>query len=198
VQLHRPDVLAGALRLLDDEGLDRLTVRRLAALLQVRPGALHWHFASKQLLLDAMAEALLAGVGDLDTGRPGLEQLAEWATRLRSALLSHRDGARVVAGTFVRQPNTLRAGEAAVRAALAAGVPHGEAGVAVFSLQYYVLGQTIEEQARAGTTATPTGPPDGFAEITAVVAAWDTLSADDRFAYGLDLFLRGLGNRYPA
>jgi hypothetical protein len=78
-------------------------------------------------------------------------------------------------------------------------VPHGEAGVAVFSLQYYVLGQTIEEQARATASAPvapPVGPPE-FGEITSVVAAWDTLGADDRFGYGLDLLLRGLRDRYP-
>lgn len=40
------------------------------------------------------------------------------------------------------------------------------------------------------------GPPE-FGEITSVVAAWDTLGADDRFGYGLDLFLRGLRDRYP-
>jgi Tetracyclin repressor-like, C-terminal domain len=56
-----------------------------------------------------------------------------------------------------------------------------------------------QEQARAevGPALGSPAPSDEFAEITSVVAAWDTLSADDRFEYGLDLLLRGLRDRYP-
>ena len=45
--LSRDEVLAGAMRVLDEVGLDGLTMRRLAKKLRVQPGALYWHFADK-------------------------------------------------------------------------------------------------------------------------------------------------------
>ncbi|HEX6836091.1 MAG TPA: helix-turn-helix domain-containing protein, partial [Polyangia bacterium] len=51
--LSREDVLAGAMRLLDEVGLDALTMRRLAEELDVQAGAIYYHFKDKQELLDA-------------------------------------------------------------------------------------------------------------------------------------------------
>ena len=53
--LDREHVVRVALRLLDEAGLDGLTLRRLAAELDVKAPALYWHFANKQDLLDHMA-----------------------------------------------------------------------------------------------------------------------------------------------
>src|SRR5580704_9676283 len=61
MQLSREQVLAAALGLLDEAGLEQLTMRRLAAALGVQNGATYWHFGSKQDLLEAMADTLLAG-----------------------------------------------------------------------------------------------------------------------------------------
>lgn len=201
MQLGRDDVLRGALDLLDEDGLDRLTMRRLAKRLDVQHGGLYWHFANKQALLDAIAERLLDGVADIDTSLSAVDQLAELASRLRRALLSHRDGARVVSGTYVRQPNTLYFGNVAVRAAIAAGVPIEQAGLVVFTIQDYVLGHTIEEQAREQLIAagewddrrTPIDP-DRYPELG---IALDHLvhhtTAEQRFRHGLDLILAGIG-----
>ena len=62
MQLSREQVLAAALGLLDEAGLEQLTMRRLAAALGVQNGATYWHFRSKQDLLEAMADTLLAGL----------------------------------------------------------------------------------------------------------------------------------------
>jgi AcrR family transcriptional regulator len=64
-------VLAGALDLLDTDGLEGLTMRKLAAHLGVQAGALYWHFQSKRALLDAVADALLADVAGPAPGAPG-------------------------------------------------------------------------------------------------------------------------------
>ncbi|MEK8169181.1 TetR family transcriptional regulator [Streptomyces sp. M19] len=114
MQLRRADVLSGALALLDEGGLEGLTMRRLAARLDVQAGALYWHFTNKQALLDAMADKLIEGVGENLPPGPWDEQAAALAHRLRAALLAHRDGARVLAGTFVTESHTLTAGHAAM------------------------------------------------------------------------------------
>ncbi|HEY9291632.1 MAG TPA: TetR family transcriptional regulator, partial [Microlunatus sp.] len=57
--LDRQVVIRTALELLDSEGLDGLTLRKIAAALDVKAPALYWHFQSKQQLLDEMATSML-------------------------------------------------------------------------------------------------------------------------------------------
>lgn len=59
-RLDRSAVVATALRLADAEGLEAVTVRRLAKELGVTPTALYWHVADKQALLDALVDQLWA------------------------------------------------------------------------------------------------------------------------------------------
>ncbi|HEY1704840.1 MAG TPA: TetR/AcrR family transcriptional regulator C-terminal domain-containing protein [Trebonia sp.] len=205
MQLHREDVLAGALALLDAEGLEGLTMRKLAARLGVQAGALYWHFRHKQALLDAMADAVLAGADGPVPQGTWEQQLAELGARLRRALLARRDGARVVAGTFTVGPGTLRTGAMAVEILRSAGVPAEGAGWAGFALGYYVLGHCIEEQTQAelagegGWAAKVAGftERDGSYFDLAMTAA---ITADpaERFAYGLGLFIDGIRARFAA
>jgi TetR/AcrR family tetracycline transcriptional repressor len=198
--LRRADVVAGALDLLDAEGLDGLTMRRLGAALNVQGGALYRHFPSKEALLDAMAEQLLAGVGTpLPADLPWLEAVGLLAERVRAALLSRRDGARVVAGTYVSGPNTMNVGARAIELLCAAGVPPERAGWITFAAFYYVLGHVIEEQAllRLGPEADWTSriaaaePKPGEPVATAMHALAEADPAE-RFRYGLKLFLAGI------
>ncbi|MEV4756355.1 TetR/AcrR family transcriptional regulator C-terminal domain-containing protein [Micromonospora sp. NPDC049559] len=202
MRLTRDQVLARALDLLDEVGIEQLTMRRLASALGVQNGATYWHFASKQALLEAMAEAMLAGVADgLDPVRPWPERLAELARRLRRALLSRRDGARIFAGTFFPEPNALAYGEAAIGILRGAGLSARDATWAVDTLTYYVVGHTIEEQAAARL---PDGGGPAVARLAGaldpgrhpnLLAALDHIPAphpEEHFAYGLELLLAGL------
>ena len=102
--------------LLDTEGLDGLTMRKLGAALNVQAGALYRHYPSKEALLDAMAERLLEGVADPLPEGPWDQQLTVLAQRFVPFFSPIAYGARVVAGTFVNEPNTDAAGSAAVDA----------------------------------------------------------------------------------
>jgi TetR/AcrR family transcriptional regulator, tetracycline repressor protein len=79
-RLRRDVVVNGAIALADAEGLDAVTIRRLAQDHGVTPMALYWHFREKNDLLDAMAERLLS---DIDLPTPGTEP---WDDRLRAVL----------------------------------------------------------------------------------------------------------------
>ena len=57
-RLDRDAVVSMAIQLVDAEGIDALTIRRLARDLNVTPTALYWHFADKQALLDALGDRL--------------------------------------------------------------------------------------------------------------------------------------------
>jgi TetR/AcrR family transcriptional regulator, tetracycline repressor protein len=210
-QLRREDVLAGALNLLDAEGLDALTMRKLAASLNVQAGALYWHFASRRALVDAMAERLVAGVGGPGATGDGTwgEQLTELAVRLRKALLTHRDGARVVTETACAAggANTLLVGRTSTELLIAAGCPPEQATWLTFALIHYVLGQTMGEQARAefvargepraAQAATGCDEDDKNEAYRKLRASAQSADPDEQFAYALSVFLDGIRHRLP-
>ncbi|MFE7120163.1 TetR/AcrR family transcriptional regulator C-terminal domain-containing protein, partial [Streptomyces sp. NPDC057654] len=127
-----------ALRLLDESGLDALTMRRLADAEGVQAGALYRYFATKQELLTAMAERMLAGVvaKAAASGAAGDwgERLAAVARAMRTALLGRRDGARVYAGTHSTGPNTLGFAEAVTGVLREAGFGDEEAARALMAV----------------------------------------------------------------
>lgn len=71
-----------AVRLADEGGLKRVTMRRLASELSVTPMALYWHFADKDALIQAMAEHVVSDIVVVDSSD------APWPDRLRSILAS--------------------------------------------------------------------------------------------------------------
>ncbi|QXJ22288.1 TetR/AcrR family transcriptional regulator C-terminal domain-containing protein [Actinomadura graeca] len=200
MQLRRDDVVAGALAVLDDTGMDGLTMRKLAAHLGVQAGALYWHFPNKQALLEAMADKLVEGVDDDVVSGPWERQFTELAHRLRRALLAHRDGARVLAGTFVAEPNTLASGTLAMEILHRAGLPAREAGCIAFSVFHFILGHTIEEQAQAELAASGAWEAKraALSEQSAQETGVRPLDAimdvppEERFAYGLTVFINGI------
>jgi len=197
MRLRREHVVDVAIALLDAAGLDALTMRKLAAELGVQAGALYWHFASKQALLDAMADRFLEGlVADLPEGSWD-EQLSALAWRLRQALLSHRDGARVMAGTYVAEPNTLLLGNTAVEILQAAGLAPDRAGWTAVAAMHYVLGHTIEEQAQIELVERGAWEPKLVVDGVENKIAATAFSADpaERFRYGLELLLDGIGQQ---
>src|SRR5437867_867347 len=108
--LTREAMIKAALRLLDEVGLDGLTVRRLAAELGVQSPALYWHIRNRQGLLDGMADAIIqaAGMGPPRSGESWQEWLARRSRAYRLSVLAHRDGARIVAGAYWLGPATIQ------------------------------------------------------------------------------------------
>ncbi|MCA1224376.1 TetR/AcrR family transcriptional regulator C-terminal domain-containing protein [Streptomyces sp. 8L] len=199
MRLRRSDVLERAMRLLEEEGLAGLTMRRLASALDVRPSALYWHFADKRALLDAMAEELVSGVPQPDASLPWDERATALATGLRDALRSHRDGARLQAGTFVDGAHTLRVGNGLLGAFADAGLTRAQATGTVFTTLHFVLGHTIEEQARDELLAGGRWNPEraveaaaDFPELASGLAEFEATPPDTRFAEGLGGILDGV------
>ena len=202
MQLSREQVLAAALGLLDEAGLEQLTMRRLAAALGVQNGATYWHFRSKQALLEAMADTLLADLtAGLDTESPWTERITELARQLRRALLSRRDGARLFSAAFFPLPNALAYGEAMIAALGESGLSSRDAAWAADTLTYYIVGHTIEEQLAAalpgsGHDATDrlTGAvdPQRHPHMHAALAHIPAPHHQEHFDYGLRLIVKGI------
>jgi AcrR family transcriptional regulator len=191
--LTRDVLIEAGLKLLDEVGLDGLTVRRLAAELGVQSPALYWHIRTKQELLDGMANAIILRAG-MGPPRPG-ETWQEWLTRrawaYRRSLLASRDGARVVASA-VRGGEAVRHFEEELAAMVARGFTPVRALRTITALSHYINGHVLQEQAVAG--AQPAERPD-LSELPTLAAALAAASpiGDDVFAYGLRVFIAGTG-----
>ncbi|NKY86223.1 TetR family transcriptional regulator [Nocardia veterana] len=192
MQLHRADVIDGAIAILDQYGLADLTMRRLANALNVQPGALYWHFPNKQALLGAVADRILTPMDEPVTAEEWSGQISELAHRLRSCLLAYRDGAELVSATYASRLTTSKGRERLAGAMIRGGMTREEADLAAYTLLYYVLGETVDEQSRmqmdsAGALAEQDSP------------LYENTSATERFDFGLQLFLGGalhlLGSR---
>lgn len=147
--LTREHIVTEALALLDRVGLDGLNMRALAAGLDVKAPALYWHFSNKQDLVDEMATAMWREVqasGAFDSGAGWRDGMLAFGLALRSTLLSHRDGARLFAGTYLTDVTVLEAQEAPLAAIVAAGVTLDTAIEIAGVLYSYTVGSAIEEQ----------------------------------------------------
>jgi TetR/AcrR family tetracycline transcriptional repressor len=150
--LQKQQIVAEALKLLDQEGIEGVTLRPLADRLGVQAPALYWHVKNKSQLLDEMAEAILQEQFAEITPRRPDEPWQDWliaiAQRLRAAMLGHREGARVVAGAHIYPAVTLaRLSEACIEAIHAAGIDLRQARTVAMTVIHFTFGHVIEEQA---------------------------------------------------
>jgi TetR/AcrR family tetracycline transcriptional repressor len=151
MKVNREILTRGALNLLNEVGLEELTLRRLGAALKVRAGATYWHFKSKEELLDEMATLLLADAAPelLPTRKQADWKVwvAAFGEGLRKALLRYRDGARMVTGTKLTNAEYMKTAEAIGAQLLKAGFTLRQGVVLLSTVYNYTLSFVIEEQA---------------------------------------------------
>ncbi|MBF4160394.1 TetR/AcrR family transcriptional regulator C-terminal domain-containing protein [Nocardioides acrostichi] len=173
----RDDVVRMALRVLDEYGLADLSMRRLAAELDVRPSALYHHVANKQTLLALVADELLRR-----TFRPALPADADWratlvstARALRESMLAYRDGAELVSTVVAFGLGAAAPHDALVEALGDAALPASLVRTAAGTVLHYVLGHTLAEQTHLQADAAgalgdaPPARPSDFAEGLALI-----------------------------
>ncbi|MCP2324736.1 TetR/AcrR family tetracycline transcriptional repressor [Hamadaea flava] len=199
--LTRQTLIDTALRLLNEVGLDGLTVRRLATELGVQSPALYWHIRTKQELLDEIADAIVQapGMGPPDPGESWQDWLTRRARAYRQSLLAHRDGARIVANAQGLSTRTIQALNAELGGLVAYGFTPVLALRTITAVTNYATGFVLREQ-----TDRPPRTPDawleglpgllsGDASAPLLVALRDGGSpvGDEAFEYGLRLLIAG-------
>jgi len=104
--LDRDRLVAAAFALLEEDGLEGLSMRPLASRLGVQAPALYWHVADKSELLGLMAKAIYAvAYASVPAAADWRNWLLAFGRALRTAFASHRDGARLCA--TARAPRAL-------------------------------------------------------------------------------------------
>lgn len=148
--LDRQRIVAEAVALLDAEGLDGVTTRKLAARLGVQSPTLYWHLPNKAALVTAIADAILdQQFGDMSPPEPD-QHWQDWlsglAERLRRALLAHPDATRVISATQLSL-NMAAISELAMSTLVARGISLRQARVIVLTVERFTVGHVLEEQA---------------------------------------------------
>lgn len=151
MKVNREILSRSALALMDEVGLEELSLRRLGAVLKVRAGAIYWHFNNKQELLDEMASMLLADAApELVPSRRHADWklwVSSFGEGLRKALLRYRDGARMLTGTKLTNTVYMKTAEAIGVELVRAGFTLRQGVVLLSTVYNYTLNFVTEEQA---------------------------------------------------
>jgi len=149
--LTKAVIVQAALDLLDEAGMDGLTVRALASRLGVQAPALYWHVRSKQALLDEMATQIWRQIGEVMAGLPDSlpwrQVMRTYAATVRQALLGHRDGAKAFSGTTLTDPDVVRRQEVTFASLVRQGFTLPDAARGLVLLHDFTIGFCVEEQA---------------------------------------------------
>lgn len=207
--LTQAALVQAALVVLERDGLDALSMRRVAAELGLQAASLYWHVRNKEELLELLADAAVAGM-DLSVV-PGdwREQVRVLAHRYRALLTSRRDVPRLVAGRFVVGRHASATMEHTLGVFRAAGFSPGGAAAAMYLISVtYVQGFVLQEmnpmravEALGGTPADAMAvvsaelaelPPEAFPHLAEASSYLTTMNLDERFDWGLECILDGL------
>ncbi|MCP3822581.1 TetR/AcrR family transcriptional regulator C-terminal domain-containing protein [Streptomyces sp. A3M-1-3] len=143
--LSRERIVDAASALVDAEGLEAVSTRRLAAGLGVSGPSLYNHFRNKDEILDAVADTVSAQV-DLsmfEDGRDWRTALHDWAVSYRAALRAHPNIVPVLAQGPGRRPAGLRLADAVFGAMVEAGWPPAQATHIGALMRYFITGSAL-------------------------------------------------------
>jgi AcrR family transcriptional regulator len=206
--LSRDDIVEAAVRVVDAEGVDALTIRRLGQELDTGSATLYWHISGKDELGELVHDRIM---GEIELPEPDpshwQEQLRELTWQYYSIMLSHNDAVRLSLGRVGLGPNMLRLIEWLLDLLRRAGVPDVPAALFGDILGRYldasVLEVTMATSPRGADGSQEAGaemmrdylaglPSDRFPNILALAPAMATAGSDQRFRFGLDVLIRGL------
>jgi AcrR family transcriptional regulator len=224
--LSRDAIVEAAVRVIDEEGFDAVSMRRVAQEFGTGAASLYAYVANKDELMDlvldhVMAESRVADPNPAPDLEDWLEQIKDVVRRGYSTMLAHRDIAKVFLGRIPFGPNGLRNVEDLLNLLRAHGLPDYIAAYAGDLIGQYMVGSAIEdemwrerfpdvtEQERSAAM-TEVGdylaqlPKDEFPNVTAMARLMVSEPAGegpdpmDRFELGLDILVRGLASFLPA
>ena len=198
--LARERIVAAAMTIIDAEGLDALSMRRLGAELGVNPMAAYHYVPNKAALYDLVLEAVMAGVDTttIDPALPLDDRLKQAARAYRTAILAHPRAIPVLATRSLRTAAVLRPVEPMLGILFVAGLTPDQAMAAVDVVAQYVLGGAVgyyhhefDDDAGEEREFEPLDPGE-FPNTTRMITEAHYIGPDGEFEFGLDAIVRGL------
>lgn len=206
VTLTRADVIRAGAQLLDAEGVEQLSMRRLAKALGTGSSTLYWHVRDRDELLLGILDETLADVA-IATDGTWDERLRETLVRCHQALLPRPALIDVLWGAAWRLgPETLRVADGLVGLVAESGLPDDEVADSYLALLSLLFGFVAGERSSPGNPRFSEAVAGDDAADTEIVAeqypnlarygpgaAQEAL--ERQFGYALDRFLTGIGAR---
>jgi len=142
--LNRQRIVEVAIAILDSDGLEALSTRRLAQELGVRAPSLYNHFGTKEEILDAVGDAI---IGQVDLTMFGTGEwataLTVWARAYRAALAEHPNAVPFLARGPALRPAALALADAVYGALVDAGWPPSYATRIGATMRYFIAGSAL-------------------------------------------------------
>lgn len=206
--LTRPRALIAAMALADAEGIEALTMRRLAQALGVEAMSLYHHVANKNDILDGMVDLVFAEIELPDDDADWTTAMRQRSESLRAVLLRHPWAIGVMESRSSPGPATLRHHDAVIRCCRNAGFSVEMSAHAFSLLDSYIYGFVLQEVNLPFDDGDDLGEvidsmmPEHFAqeyphfaELADEFVLRSGYSYGDEFAFGLELILDGITRR---
>jgi TetR/AcrR family transcriptional regulator, tetracycline repressor protein len=203
-QLSRDVVVSAALMVVESEGGDALTMRRVADEIGVSASSLYGYVANKEELVQLVLEQIMTEIRFPPADGDWQQILREWAREARSVFRRHPGVAGLTLGRVPFGPGMLAVAERMLAVLRAAGLPDQVAAFAGDIGSLYVAAYAHEEDvtpvAAPGEFAAQAGrwlkslPADKFPHTVALADMLVAGDSDDRFEWGLDVLIRGLAS----
>jgi TetR/AcrR family transcriptional regulator, tetracycline repressor protein len=209
MSLTRDHIVAEAVALLNEDGLAKLSLRKLAARLGISAPTLYWHVKDKRELLDLMVEKIFKDYREknplpLESAPGPWHERVGWFMRQRyQALIETRDAPLVMAGnrpTDAMLPYI----ERWLSMWIEVGFSHQEAFRSILAVSNFIIGSALEYQAEAERAAmrkhaqrvSPLDGKDTYPHLKQAVIEGRSLSDPHApFETGLALLVEGLRRR---
>ena len=207
--LTRDAIVAAALRVLDAEGVDGLSMRRVGEELGTGAASIYWHVKNKEELLQLIFERV-SGAAALPAPDPARwqDQLRELAGQMRATLNSHRDLARISLGRIPSGPTIALISEWLFTLLVPAGIPDRVIAYLGDLFGLYVGAFSYEESLGSSSFTGPdftpeqflgmmrdyllSLPEDRFPHTHRTVDQMLDTDLEARYAFGIDIMIRGL------
>jgi len=156
-------IVETALRILDAQGIDAITVRHVALQLGTGAASLYAHVSGKDELLELLLDRV---VGEIklppSDAADWQEQLKELAREAKRVLVRHRGIARVVIAVIPTGPSALTVSDRMLAILRAGGVPDQVAAYGLDLLSLYFTASALEDSIRAEELSDKDGGPEGW------------------------------------
>lgn len=186
-----------AVRIVDERGLEALSMRSLAAALGTGPMTLYNYVRDREALDALVVEGVMAGVewpGETGDWRADIRLIATATWR---ALLAHPNALGLILARRTFHPSLLQPAEALLRALARSGLSDLALLAAFRAVHGYVIGfaqiRGTGERRDAGVERARAITPDQFPWLTEAATAAARVGLDEEFAAGLDVVVAGLG-----
>ncbi|MFA1544119.1 TetR/AcrR family transcriptional regulator [Actinomadura monticuli] len=195
--LTRERIVGEAVALLDDEGVGRLTMRRLAERLGTGSTTLYWHVETKDDVLELALDAVFGDVAVPEGGAGWRADVIDLMSGWRRAMLDHPWSAAVLGGRPLLGPNVLARTDFLYATLASTGLAGTRLAAAAYAVANYVIGSALMQvgaESHAGSAAA--GHLARSRDLYPALAEHGHLDAGDwdaAFAQGLDHLLDGIG-----